>query len=776
MLVHLYFVLVHVGPEWVEEYLATAPTKTNVQLAFHQAVSNGDTAAVKVLCDNALIKVNKTNADGSTPLFVAGSLGHIEIVHLLLGHPMINALTRSGCDSTPLHGALTKNMNTMEVVTTLLNTGLFDVNDPMNGGITPLLLACWANLPEVAELLLALGSDPNVISDSGTSPLSCACSQGFTDLVRVLLRVPEIDVNCRYPLLKAVSGSFSAIVDLLLAVPTIKVNEPDKRNCPPLEVAYRKHDDDIITSLLSHPDIEINNVNKYQQTVLHVAVKKGNVKRVRQLLQIENMNVNSRMNGDMTALHAAIHLPRRVELKDAIVCELLSCQRVDVNFPEEPTSLAPLHVALQSGSPSIVQAFLERSDIDIMYKDCHGTYPLHTASKNGLFRAVNFLCDRAPAIVNARCEPDGYTPLHCAADSETDCVEVVCRLLQCPDVYVNLVTTSGRTAFHLACGRGHLLVVKAFLKVPELDCTLLSHEGTSPFHDAVSSCSNEVVRFLLQQPWCDVNSMTGTGFHPLHLATSRCDVEFSNILLGIETSSINARCEDHGSTPLHTACSASGLTVVEELLRCPTITPNVVEGAGRTPLHLASEKGFVEVVNALLNVTDTQISPIIPTSRMSPLSFAVDHGFLDLIKTLMSNPKMDMNYELQHTISPLRIAAFRGRLPIVRALLDCEDVLNTWTPRHLSAALQGGHNAVVMELLCVPMRQLGLSRAEEGVEQVHLERWDAASFEVITGEKEREIYRGAIRRMMEEIAENVRVHLKENFLGRRLRIVFLHTI
>ena len=776
MLVHLYFVLVNVGPEWVPEYLATAPTKPNVQLAFHQAVSNGDTAAVIVLSDNALIKVNQKNADGCTALFAAATLGHIEIVYVLLGHPKINALIRSDGDSTALHGALTKNSNTMEVVTTLLNTGLFDVNDPMDEGVTPLLLACFANLTEVAELLLALGSDPNMISDSGTTPLCSACSQGFADLARVLLRVPEIDVNFKCPLLKAVRNGFSGIVDLLLAAPTIKVNEPGERNCRPLELAFRRQDDDVIASLLSHPDIEINNVDKYQRTVLHVAVKKRDVKRVGQLLRCKNLDVNRCMNGDRTALHNAINFPRHVEFRDAIVCELLSCERVDVNFPEEDTTLAPLHVALKFASPTIVQAFFERSDIDIMYKDSDGNYPLHTASENGVFSAVNILCDRAPAIVNARRKPDGYTPLHCAADSETDCAEVVCRLLQCPDVHVNLVTTSGCTAFHLACGRGHLLVVKALLKILELDCKLLCHKGTSPFHEAVLASSNEVVRFLLQQPWCDVNSMTGPGFHPLHIAASHSDFELLKILLDIETININARCRNDGWTPLHIACSAGGLTFVEELLRCPTITPNVVEQTGKTPLHLASEKGFVEVVNALLNVADTEISPIIPSTQMSPLSLAVHHGFLDLIRTLMSNPKMDIKYELQHTVSPLRVAAVKGRLPIVQALLDFEDVLNTWTPRHVSAALRGGQNAVVMELLYVPMRRLGLPRAEEGEEQAHLERWNAASFEVITDGTEREIYHGAVRRMMEDIAENVRMHAKENFLGRRLRIFFLHTI
>ena len=87
--------LFFLGPEWVHEYLATRPPKHNIRLVFHEAVFKGDVSAVRTLLDNRAIKVNQRNADGCTPLFVACTCGHLEIVHLLMAHPQINPMAKN---------------------------------------------------------------------------------------------------------------------------------------------------------------------------------------------------------------------------------------------------------------------------------------------------------------------------------------------------------------------------------------------------------------------------------------------------------------------------------------------------------------------------------------------------------------------------------------------------------------------------------------------------------------------------------------------------------
>ena len=758
--------LFFLGLEWVHEYLATRPPKHNIRLVFHEAVFKGDVYAVGTLLDHRAIKVNQRNADGCTPLFVACTCGHLEIVHLLMAHPQINPMAKNEDNSSPLHGAMAKNTNNVTITNLLIQTGLFDVNEPMKDGVTPLMVACFADLPEIVELLLSCGGNPHLQSGNKTTALFCACLGGFAEVVRVLLRVPGINVNRNNPLLAACRAGFSEIVDLLLAVPTIHVNKTDKRNRHPLQVAFKKGQHEVIRSLLSHPDIEVNTADKYQQTLLHIAVKKKDLRLIQNLVRCRHLDLNLFMNGGRTALHNAIRLPKQVKVREQIVCELLTCPGLDVNLPEEDSMLTPLHLSLLFESTTIAQAILERSDTDILRKDIVNVYPLHIAAGNGLSSFVDIFCDRAPGIINARRETDGATPLHFAAINNKGCVDVIRRLLRCPDVQVNLVTNNGWTAFNMACGCGHLSAVKAFLEIPEVDFELRSNRGASPFHEAIYGGCGEVVRFLVQDARFDVNSKTDTGLHPIHIAAARGgDAVVMKALVEVDTIDINVRAAATGCTPLKTACYYGLFNTVQELLQCPRIDPNAVDVIGRTPLHVASHKGHIEIVNALLNATDTQISPILSTAPMSPLTLAVEQGALDVVNALLSNPKMDIQYELQRTVSPLRVAALRGRVPIVQALLECEDIVKTWTTRRLTQALEQGHEGVVMELLHVPMRRLGLPKAENGEEKEHLERWDAASLDAIPDEQEREIYRNVIRIMIDNVARNV--SLRVSFYGSR---------
>ena len=77
-------------------------------------------------------------SSGATPLFVAAQNGHAEVVAKLLAAPGV------------------------------------DPNEAMDGGVTPLIVACHANRPAVAGLLLHHGADPLAIDGDGDTALKCA--------------------------------------------------------------------------------------------------------------------------------------------------------------------------------------------------------------------------------------------------------------------------------------------------------------------------------------------------------------------------------------------------------------------------------------------------------------------------------------------------------------------------------------------------------------------------------------------------------------------------
>jgi len=60
------------------------------------------------------------------------------------------------------------------------------------------------------------------------------------------------------------------------------------------------------------------------------------------------------------------------------------------------------------------------------------------------------------------------------------------------------------------------------------------------------------------------------------------------------------KADDLGNTPLHYACNAGHVDVVQELLNTYGATVNAVNSAGDTPLHKAAARGHAEVVKALL--------------------------------------------------------------------------------------------------------------------------------------------------------------------------------
>jgi hypothetical protein len=89
-----------------------------------------------------------------------------------------------------------------------------------NPGVTPLLMASSAGKPEIIDLLLANGANPNTVDPSGTSPLILAAFGGHTETVVSLLKAGA-DVNARTSdgttaLIEAARKRHADIVELLL--------------------------------------------------------------------------------------------------------------------------------------------------------------------------------------------------------------------------------------------------------------------------------------------------------------------------------------------------------------------------------------------------------------------------------------------------------------------------------------------------------------------------------------------------------------------------------
>ncbi|XP_064637949.1 ankyrin repeat domain-containing protein 17-like [Lineus longissimus] len=231
-------------------YLKQTPLHEAVRQAIHYfgSGSNG-TDMVKTLV-NAGCDVNKADNEGWTAIYQSAFGGDSVITRILLDHKArINVLTNRG-DSL-LHGAIYGNK--LDIVNMLIDAGcsvnvlnaknelpifvavsfkvdieilkvlvkadsrLDDVDNVTHS--TPLMLAVQTQHIEAVKVLIAAGCDVNIMNEHKLSPLNEACERGFEEIVDLILKCPEVDVDAgdvRFPLITAVDKQFHGIVGKLI--------------------------------------------------------------------------------------------------------------------------------------------------------------------------------------------------------------------------------------------------------------------------------------------------------------------------------------------------------------------------------------------------------------------------------------------------------------------------------------------------------------------------------------------------------------------------------
>ena len=275
----------------------------------HTAVRNGNLAAVKAVLEENPGQIEALNASKSTPLIVAASGGHLQVIAFLLEKGAnIQAVNKWG--RTALHYAV--DGGHLEVAKLLLEKGI-DIDGPKDFPYTPLHIACSNGAEEVVDLLLSKGADVNVLSGAG-SPLHRAVFSGNANIIRKLLRAGA-DINAVIasrgwtPLhMAAVSGWHEAAK--VLVENGIDLNTADKRGVTALHYAVSsgtREAEKVAVLLLEH-GAEFDTSASDGSTPLLTAAQKGKVEAVKLLLGKGADNSAKDKATQRTMLHfAAIH-------------------------------------------------------------------------------------------------------------------------------------------------------------------------------------------------------------------------------------------------------------------------------------------------------------------------------------------------------------------------------------------------------------------------------------------------------------------------------------
>ncbi|MBR5888394.1 MAG: ankyrin repeat domain-containing protein [Akkermansia sp.] len=124
------------------------------------------------------------------------------------------------------------------------------------------------NEPELFSLLLAAGADINsIIAEKGTTPLHLAVTTGASNLLALLIRQPDIDLNKtndrgESALCLAAATGHTECLKLLLTAPGIYLNQKNNRGETALCLAAANGHTECLKLLLAAPGISINKADK----------------------------------------------------------------------------------------------------------------------------------------------------------------------------------------------------------------------------------------------------------------------------------------------------------------------------------------------------------------------------------------------------------------------------------------------------------------------------------------------------------------------------------
>ncbi|KAJ7576452.1 ankyrin repeat-containing domain protein [Mycena floridula] len=313
------------------------------------------------------VPINSKDRDQRTILFYAVRKGHIDMVKWLLG-----AVNKIG----------------------LPGQQLFNLNDVDNYGMTLLHHAISREHPTIAEFLLDLPEiNADVTDIYGRTPLSYAAESSYTQIADLLCWRADVNPNSydndgKPPLYYAIHYNHVETVRILLRLPNIDLGpfQPSPRQVwedldSPLKVAAQLGDVDIVDCLLKHPDVDPN-WKGHGKTPLAYAIMRGHLEVVNLFLQHSDIQPNL-MSGQQDyqwVMPPLWHVVNEREM--GMGKQLLQHPDIDIDLGD-CEGWTPLSLAVLCNYEEVVESLLRHPHIHPDIPDEMGRTPLMLAAMEG---------------------------------------------------------------------------------------------------------------------------------------------------------------------------------------------------------------------------------------------------------------------------------------------------------------------------------------------------------------------------------------------------------
>jgi ankyrin repeat protein len=518
------------------------------------AAQNGKAETVTLLLDQTNPEVNnpnRRNKDGFTPLLLAASWGHDDVVRILLERGADVHLAKPDSKHTALSLAIV--CGDLAIVDMLIkhNDSVLQITRP--NGETPLYLAVSGGHYEIVKLLLDSKCDPNIqTTRTYYTLLHAAAERGhFLVLDQVLKRIghrfTSQDAYGRTPLMLAVQNGHPQAITTLL------------------RYAQEMH--------LPEKDLLIQDHRK--QSILMAAVQSGRLTAVRIILGLvteESGILDSKDRDGWTPLTCAAMLGNSSILR-------LLLRPENVNEEDPDSHMTPLLWASQYGNEEVIRLLLNspslNSGLNRYTKSESQCTSLWLAVREGHLNIVKLLLQDhspQPALrkewLNAIDRFPGFrfSPLQLSV--RFGYTEMVRLLLAEQDVEINAQDNIGLSVFLTAINTGNTHLVMTLAEASTIDVNLKDHERHSALMLACQGGHLPIVKYLLKD--CEkfsvpIDDIDNEGMSALSHAASKADPAIVQLLID-SGASVSQTVPPYNRNLLMLAANQNGSVQVVDML------------------------------------------------------------------------------------------------------------------------------------------------------------------------------------------------------------------
>jgi len=330
----------------------------------------------------------------------------------------------------------------------------------------------------------------------------------------------------------------------------------------------------------------------------------------------------------------------------ARVISFLLCQGTNVNHQDKERNTA-LHLAAERGHVQVITTLLKDEKIQPNLKNNIGCTPLHVAIKTNHMKVFIELVNNDKVDVNET-NSSFYTALMLAIEKGN--TGMVAKLIKTNKVNVNFVDNkSNKAALDIAVAKGQFEIVVELVKRKEINVNRSNNQGDTLLHVAARAQSN---RYPLEASDMDeYTKLLYAKYGKLSngMASPEDDTctyaQIAAELMKTGKIDVNQKNE-HGETALHVATKKGSLHVVIALLHNETVEVNMPNSAQETALHIAAKKGDAAIIAELVKSDAIQVNKLDQDGNHA-VFIAAREGNVQAVLELLKGGKVEVDMKDQ---------------------------------------------------------------------------------------------------------------------------------